>query len=60
MGLVVKEFEVIQETDQLPALKGKPLVFSLSAPIPERTARVRLAVKDLATGHIGTQDLNPL
>ena len=60
VALVVKQFEVVQEFDRLPELQRKPLVFLLSASIPEGTARIRLALRDLATGRIGTRDLNPL
>jgi hypothetical protein len=57
IGLVVKELEIMQQFDRLPALEGKPVVFMVNAPVADGAARIRLVVRDVATGHIGTQDL---
>jgi hypothetical protein len=57
--VAVKDLEIIQEFDRLPALKDKPVVFSLNAAVEKGAARIRLVVRDVATGHIGSQDLQP-
>lgn len=58
-GIVVKNLEIVQELDRQPALKEKSVVFSLSAPVGKNVAKIRLLVRDVASGNIGSQDLQP-
>jgi hypothetical protein len=53
----VKELEIVQEFDRLKELKDKPVLLSLRVTVAKRAAKVRVLVRDDATGHIGTQDL---
>jgi len=55
--MMVKQLEIVQESDWLPGIGGKPVVLSLNAAVVKGAARVRLVVRDVVTGHIGTQDL---
>ena len=57
IALVVKELEIVQQSDRLTALAGKPVVFQVNAAVTNGAVRVRLVVRDVATGHIGTKDL---
>jgi hypothetical protein len=57
VGVTVKELEIVQEFDRLKALKDKPVVLSLRVTVAKSAAKVRVLVRDDATGHIGTQDL---
>jgi hypothetical protein len=55
--VVVKELEIVQTFDRLQALKDKPVMFSVNTSIAKGAAKFRLVVRDVATGHIGSQDL---
>jgi hypothetical protein len=57
VGVTVKELEIVQEFDRLKELKDKPVLLSLRVTVTKRAAKVRVLVRDDATGHIGTQDL---
>jgi hypothetical protein len=59
-GIVVKNLEIVQELGRQPALKDKPVVFYLSSPIGKSVAKIRLLVRDVASGNIGSQDLQPV
>lgn len=56
VGVAVQELEIVQSFDRLALLKDKPVEFSLSAAVVKGAVHVRLLVRDVATGHIGTQD----
>jgi len=57
VGVTVKELEIVQEFDRLKELKDKPVLLSLRVTVAKGAAKVRVLVRDDATGHIGTQDL---
>lgn len=57
VGVTVKEWEIVQESGKLAAEKDKPVVLSVKAGITKGAARVRVLVRDVATGHIGSRDL---
>jgi hypothetical protein len=60
IGVVVKELEIIEESDRLQAMKNKPVVITVSAMLAKGATRIRMVVRDVASGHIGSQDLQPL
>jgi len=60
IGLVVKDLEIVQESDRLRVLKDKPVIFTVTAKLAKGAARIRLVVRDVGTGHIGSQDLEPV
>jgi hypothetical protein len=53
----VKELEIVQESGKLAAVKDRPVVLSLKVTAAKGAARVRVLVRDVATGHIGAQDV---
>jgi hypothetical protein len=57
IGVTVRELEIVQEFARLAVLKDKPVALSFDVTEPKGTAKVRLLVRDVATGHIGTQDV---
>jgi hypothetical protein len=57
IGLVVKEFEIVQEFARLPELQGKPVSFSVNARAIKGATKLRLLVRDVASGQIGSLDL---
>jgi hypothetical protein len=57
IGVTVRQLEIVQEFAQLALLKDKPVSLSFNVTEPKGTAKVRLMVRDVATGHIGTQDV---
>jgi hypothetical protein len=57
IGVTVKELEIVQEFDRLKFLRDKPVVLSVKAEVSKSAAKVRILVRDVATGHIGTQDM---
>jgi hypothetical protein len=57
VGVTVKELEIVQEFDRLEELKDKPVLLSLRVSVAKGASKVRVLVRDDATGHIGTQDL---
>jgi hypothetical protein len=57
LGVTVKELEIVQESEKLAVLKNKPVVLSLKVPVAKGAAKVRVLVRDVATGHIGAQDM---
>jgi hypothetical protein len=60
IGLVVKELEIVEASEKLKVLKDKPVQLTVTANVLKGAARVRLVVRDVATGHIGTQDVQPV
>lgn len=57
VGLVVKKLEIVQEKERLPSIAKSPVTLTISATLPRETARVRVLVRDMASGRIGTHDL---
>jgi hypothetical protein len=57
-GLTVKELEIVQQSDKLPALRDKRVVLSLKAAEVKDAAKLRVLVRDVASGRIGSQDLS--
>jgi hypothetical protein len=57
VGLVVKKLEIVQEKERLPSIATSPVTLTISATLPRQTARVRVLVRDMASGRIGTHDL---
>ena len=57
IGLVVKEFEIVQEFARLPELRDRPVSFSVTARAIKGATKRRLLVRDVATGQIGSRDL---
>lgn len=57
VGLVVKKLEIVQEQERLQAIAKAPVTLTISATLPRETARVRVLVRDMASGRIGTHDL---
>jgi hypothetical protein len=60
VGVMVKELEVVQDFAKLATLKDKPVMLSLRLTVPKNAARVRVLVRDVANGHIGTRDVQNL
>jgi hypothetical protein len=60
IGLVVKKLEIVEARERLGVLKDKPVQLTVTALVTKKAARVRLVVRDVATGHIGTQDVQPM
>jgi len=59
ISVVEKDVEIIQAFDKLPKLKGKPLIFAVNAAVPKGAVKIRLVLRDVATGKMGAQDLQP-
>jgi hypothetical protein len=57
IGVTVRELEIVQEFARLALLKDKPVSLSFNVTEPKGTAKVRLLVRDVATGHIGARDV---
>ena len=57
MGLDVKEFEVVQAPEKLEELRNQAVEFSMPAALAKKSSRVRLVLRDVATGRIGTKDM---
>jgi hypothetical protein len=57
VALTVKELEIVQEAEKLGMLKNKPVVLSLKVPVAKGAAKVRVLVRDVASGHIGARDM---
>ena len=57
IGLVVKKLELVQEKERLQTIANSPVTLTISATLPKETARVRLLVRDIASGRVGTRDL---
>jgi hypothetical protein len=57
LGLVVKDLEIVQEFARLAVLMEKPVVLPVTATVEKGTVRIRLVIRDVASGHIGSQDL---
>jgi hypothetical protein len=57
MGLNVKEFEVVQAAENLEELRNQTVEFSMPAALAKKSSRVRLVLRDVATGRIGTKDM---
>ncbi len=57
-GVIVMDLEIVEEFGRLPGLKDKPVVLSLNAALQKGTTRIRFVVRDVATGRIGSQDLD--
>jgi hypothetical protein len=55
--LLVKELEITQESARLPELKDNPVVLSLGATVVKPVARIRVVLRDVASGRIGSQDM---
>ena len=58
IGVTARELEIVQEFARLALLKDKPVTLSFDVTEPKGTAKVRLLVRDVTTGHIGTQDVS--
>lgn len=56
LAVAVKELEIVQESARLAALADKPVLLSLSGPPTKESAKVRVILRDVATGRIGAQD----
>jgi hypothetical protein len=56
IGLVVKKLEILQEKERLQAIAKSPVTLTITATLPKETARVRLLVRDMASGRIGARD----
>jgi len=59
IDFVVKDLEIVQDKSRLEALAYKPVALVLNAAVAEDTASVRVIVRDVASGRIGTRDLLP-
>lgn len=55
--IMVKQLEIVEQFDRLPTLKDKPVMLSLRVNVGKSAAKVRVLVRDVATGHIGAQDI---
>lgn len=59
ISVIEKDVEIIQAFEKLPKLQGKPMVFAVNAPVIKGAAKIRVVLRDVATGKMGTQDLQP-
>jgi hypothetical protein len=57
IGVELKELEIVQESRRLAILKDKPVALSLTLAIAKDASKVRLLVRDGATGPIGVHDV---
>lgn len=57
LAVTVKQLEIVQQFDRLPVLAGKPVVISVNASAAKGAAKVRVILRDVASGRIGAQDL---
>jgi hypothetical protein len=57
IGIVVKELEIVQEFRRLAILKDQPVALSLNFAVAKDASKVRLLVRDGATGPIGAHDV---
>jgi hypothetical protein len=57
VGLVVKKLEIVQEKERLQSIARSPVTLTTSSTLPRETARVRVLVRDMVSGRIGTRDL---
>jgi len=57
MGLVVKDIEIKQDLARVPAPEDDFVTFSLRLPVEKASTRIRVLVRDVASGRIGSQDL---
>jgi hypothetical protein len=55
--LEIKNLEIEQELSRLPQLKDEPVMLSLKVPVATGAVRVRLVVRDVASGRRASQDL---
>ncbi|HEY1423340.1 MAG TPA: hypothetical protein VGF20_07805, partial [Candidatus Acidoferrum sp.] len=58
IGIVVKELEIVQESGRLPTLKDKPVSLPLTFALAKDASKVRVLVREGATGPIGAHDLS--
>ncbi|HLH06680.1 MAG TPA: VWA domain-containing protein [Terriglobales bacterium] len=54
----VREFESIVEKGRAAALRDVPLVFTVDADVPAKTARLRCIIRDAQSENMGTADLS--
>jgi hypothetical protein len=57
VGLEIKNLEIKQDISARPDLNDKPVTFSLKAPVAKGAARIRVVVRDVASGRRASQDL---
>jgi hypothetical protein len=58
IGVEVKELEIVQEFRRLPTLKDKPVSLPLTFALVKDASKLRVLVREGATGPIGAHDLS--
>lgn len=58
IGHELVQFEIVRDEVHLPITGDGPFSSSETVVLPENTSRVRVAVRDVATGKLGCQDLS--
>jgi len=55
--LAIKDLEIIQEAARIEELKDRPITISINAAPAKEKGRIRVLVRDVGSGRIGTHDL---
>ena len=54
----VVQFEILRDEAHLPITGDRPFTYSVTEMMPKNTARIRLAIRDAATGRVGVRDFS--
>jgi hypothetical protein len=54
----IVQFEILRDEAHLPITGDRPFTYSVTEMMPKNTARIRLAIRDAATGRVGVRDFS--